>query len=284
MWVTICYLVGFAHGNPLTNSKCAEEYCAKEGEECFLDIDCDEYLACSGFCMATWNLDNTTQKVHAQNCTMKCAASFENNVTDNFMACMFEHNCITFPPINISCPSNVSLSIQKNSSIANLEGEWWQHYGYNQLWDCYPCQHIHNMYQINSTNWSYDYSYEVYMVNNSLKYYEQIWILPNTIKGNVININYIYMGTPHNESWYILQATNRYVALVVCSYISTWTNVGSIVWVRPNIELTNTELNQLSNVYYHALGWKFPQQFCMTQHGSSCQNSNTNKYINLNKK
>jgi len=47
------------------------------------------------------------------------------------------------------------------------------------------------------------------------------------------------MGTTHNETWYILKATDRYVALVDCSYMSGWTNVGSILWVRPNLILTD---------------------------------------------
>jgi len=267
-----CFLFGIIKGSLSNDPLCIEKYCLTESEQCFTDETCIEFMLCSSYCMETWDNDPTNQKVHAQNCTMKCTASYENNITDSYMGCLMNHNCITFPPMNITCPANLPNYVDPNASIANLEGEWWQHYGYNQFQDCYPCQHIHNMTQINDTNWAYDYSYDVYMVNNSLRYYEQVFILPNTIKGNTINITYWYMGTIHNESWYILSANQRYVILVYCSYINTWINVGSIVWVRPDTILSQNELNYISNIYNDTLGWKFPQQFCQTQHGPSCKN------------
>ena len=265
------------------NQQCMIDNCLNETIECFDNKICRDLIACSSYCMETWDKDNTTQKVHAQNCTLKCSASYEDNISDAYMACLFKYDCIDFPPINVSCPvSDLASHLDPNASIGTLAGEWWQQYGYNPLWDCYPCQHIHSMKPINSTNWNYTYSYEIYLVNNTLDYMEQNWILPNNSLGTIINITYEYIGTPHNESWYILtHKENRYVVLVDCSYISTWTNVGSIVWTRPNVELTNDELNDISNVYNKALGWQFPKQFCQTQHGSTCphsSNSNSQKH------
>lgn len=66
------------------------------------------------------------------------------------------------------------------------------------------------------------------------------------------------MGSLHNETWYILKATKRYVVLVDCSYMNSWTNVGSIVWVRPEVVLTDDELAEISTVYNKKLGWNFP--------------------------
>jgi hypothetical protein len=114
--------------------------------------------------------------------------------------------------------------------------------------------------------WSYDYSYDLYTETGS-KYFGQVWQLPDTEKGKQIDIYYQYMGSTHNETWYILKATDRYVLLVDCSYMSGWTNVGSIVWVRPNITLTDSELTTIAKVYKEKLGWNFPDDFCVDRHG-----------------
>ena len=161
--------------NDNDQKECVEEYCMSETILCMENDVCRDFIACSSYCIDyEWYKDNTIQKVHGQNCTMKCSASYQNNVTNTYMACLFKYNCIDFPPINVTCPVyNLTRHLDKNTSIATLEGEWWQHYGYNALWDCYPCQHIHSMKQINVTNWNYTYSYEIYTVNNSLDYLQQ---------------------------------------------------------------------------------------------------------------
>ena len=78
------------------------------------------------------------------------------------------------------------------------------------------------------------------------------------------------MGSLHNETWYILKATERYVLLVDCSYMSGWTNVGSIVWARPEVVLSETELAEMTQVYKAKLGWNFPDDFCLDKHESQC--------------
>jgi hypothetical protein len=70
------------------------------------------------------------------------------------------------------------------------------------------------------------------------------------------------------KTWYILKATERYVLLVDCSYMSGWTNVGSIVWVRPETVLTDDEIQEIGQVYKTKLGWNFPNDFCVDRHGS----------------
>ena len=63
------------------------------------------------------------------------------------------------------------------------------------------------------------------------------------------------MGSMHNETWYILKTNENFVVLVDCSYMSGWTNVGSILWVRPNYTLTDDDHSIISEVYDKALGW-----------------------------
>jgi len=47
-----------------------------------------------------------------------------------------------------------------------------------------------------------------------------------------------------------------------------WTNVGSILWVRPELTLTGSEMEDIKVVYKNKLNWNFPEQFCKDQHGS----------------
>lgn len=104
------------------------------------------------------------------------------------MACAMNHNCITFAPIDgPKCPKP---EVDPEASLASLNGEWWQQYGKNALWDCYDCQHIHEMKVVNDTKWcaqtngpdgpvkapcfSYTYSYDLFLVKGT-KYFEQTW-------------------------------------------------------------------------------------------------------------
>lgn len=70
------------------------------------------------------------------------------------------------------------------------------------------------------------------------------------------------MGSTHNETWYILKASDNYVVLVDCSYMSGWINVGSILWVRPKHVLGDDEMKDIADVYKAKMGWNFPDDFC----------------------
>jgi len=106
---------------------------------------------------------------------------------------------------------------------------------------------------------NYQYSYDLFTETDTL-YFGQTWGLPGNIpKGEPIPITYIYQGSAHNETWYILKATERYLLLTDCSYMNGWTNVGSIVWVRPEVVLTQPELAEIKQVYKKKLNWDFPE-------------------------
>jgi len=83
---------------------------------------------------------------------------------------------------------------------------------------------------------NYQYSYDLFTETDTL-YFGQTWGLP----GN------------------ILKATERYLLLTDCSYMNGWTNVGSIVWVRPEVVLTQPELAEIKQVYKKKLNWDFPE-------------------------
>jgi hypothetical protein len=140
-------------------------------------------------------------------------------VGDKMMVCMMKNDCIKFPPTNVTCPRKEFDSVvQADSGLHNLEGEWWQHYGYNKLFDCYDCQHIHSMVR-NGSHWYYTYSYELFKTDGTLKFYKQTWQLNEQERGKVQYLEYEYLGTLHEEEWWIARATDRYVIVNVCSYM-----------------------------------------------------------------
>ena len=116
--------------------------------------------------------------------------------------------------------------------------------------------------------YSYTYSYDLYL-NKGTKYFQQTWQLPEVEQGKPIDIFYSYMGSTHNETWYLLDSTENYVILVDCSYMSGWTNVGSILWVRPHYQLTDSEMSSIARVYKAKMNWNFPQDFCNDVHGDN---------------
>ena len=48
--------------------------------------------------------------------------------------------------------------------------------------------------------------------------------------------------------------------------MSGWTNVGSILWVRPEHVLTEEETTEIAAVYKQKMGWNFPEDFCKDHH------------------
>merc|ERR1719411_915678 len=151
------------------------------------------------------------------------------------MACLLKHDCMSFPPINMTC---AHPEPQPGVGLDAIAGEFWQPYGYNKLFDCYPCQHIH----------------EMKLVNNSLKFLGDTWYIPNVGKGIPTTFSYMYLGTAHNETWTVLDSTDRYALIYVCSLMFSWTNVGSIIWTKPNVILTEEEMTNIRRVYDLKLG------------------------------
>merc|ERR1719266_667575 len=109
--------------------------------------------------------------------------------------------------------------------------------------------------------WNYTYSYDLFLENGSTKYFGQSWQLPNPAQGIPIEIYYTYMGTLHNETWYTFQATENYTLIGVCSYMMSWVDVGSIVWVRPGHDLTDAENSAIAKLYKDKFNFSYAN-FC----------------------
>lgn len=272
-----------AYGQAQMKPGCLASHCAKEMAKALVNPMFYKNSACELGCQNNFDKDKTPEKLHYQNCTTTCAVTYESEAGDAFTACAMSNNCMSLPSIPGKCAYKKE-HIQADASLASLTGEWWQHRGKNALWDCYDCQHIHSMFLSNNASfcaetvsprgtvqapcWSYTYSYDLYLETGGTKTFEQTWQLPSdTPKGGQIDIYYNYMGSWHNESWFILQATDNYVLLGDCSYMMDWIDVGSIVWVRPGHNLTDVENAAIKEQYKSKLGWDY-DGFCYDKHGS----------------
>jgi hypothetical protein len=113
----------------------------------------------------------------------------------------------------------------------------------------------------------------VFKVDNTTKNYKQSWQLPSdTPPGKPIEIFYNYQGTTHNETWFPVAATEKYSIIAFCSYIMSWINVGSIVWVRPGHELTESENSEIRTLYKNKFNTSY-DDFCYVRHGDKCSAS-----------
>ena len=268
--------------------KCIAKHCAGAMAKAAVDPTFWESSKCELGCNDVYDEDLTPEKLVYQNCTTICALTYESQAGDDFLACAMNNDCVTFPPIPGACPAP---EIRSDLSLADMAGEWWQHRGKNALWDCYPCQHVHSMYLVDDDEWcaqtdspvggpvkapcwNYTYSYDLFVeddgINGGTKYFGQSWQLPaDTPAGEQIDIYYNYMGSYHNETWFLLDAVeDRYILLVDCSYMNTWIDVGSIVWVRPGVVLSEKENESIAKVYKEKLGWDYGE-FCFDVHGDA---------------
>ena len=103
------------------NFKCVAEHCAAQFAGTLLDKKFYEMTSCELGCNPFYYNDTTPGKLHYQNCTTKCALTFESAAGNKFMGCAMENNCMEFAKINGTCPAP---EVDPESSLASLSGEW----------------------------------------------------------------------------------------------------------------------------------------------------------------
>ena len=118
-----------AHGiNPLMQNpnsvdmKCTLKNCAMKMAKAMVDPTFMEQAWCQNTCNPFYYNDTTPMKLHYQNCTTKCALTYEDNAGDEFLACAMDYNCVQFAPIENTCPKP---EVDPEASLASLDGEWW---------------------------------------------------------------------------------------------------------------------------------------------------------------
>jgi len=274
---------------------CFAVHCAGEMLKAIVDpLFTKQLMPCIQGCNCLYSNDTDPQRLSFVNCTTKCAFTYQSKPAQNFMSCAQQHKCMSFAPINVTCPVPKS---KPNTGLEVFVGhKWRQEYGWNKLFDAYPCQQIHNVSLSNNATfcsqqlrpdgtsieapcWHYDYSYDVF-TETGLYHQRQVWQLPGNVpKGDPVEIFYTYAGSLHNETWWIIDANDRYVLLFDCSKMSGWTLSGSIVWVNAAIgKLTPDDLKAIGASYAAAgfpestggQGWSFPNDFLQDRWATGC--------------
>jgi len=116
---------------------CVGVHCAWAMAKAITDPMFGKLTKCENGCNGFFTNDTSDMKLQYQNCTTKCSLTYSSPATQDFMTCAMSNKCLTFEPLgNTTCPFP---EVDSETSLASLEGEWWQQYGKNALWDCYPC-------------------------------------------------------------------------------------------------------------------------------------------------
>jgi len=234
-----------------TSIACVLLHCLKYSAACLLDSNCRTYMECSQKCMNGWGNDTTPGKFHVQNCTSKCSFSYGDETIENFMSCLTENNCVSFPSIPSPCKKVQPL---KQIPIEDLKGSWWVVRGYHPVFDCYPCAHP-NFEPINATMWSYNPNYLTYLVNETLKPVHMHFEMPYQPPGEGIPFVYHDMGLDHYKTWWIIdEAVDKsYILLYYCGNTLQWYYEGSIVLAR-NLTLSEEAYADIAVSYQKAVG------------------------------
>lgn len=102
---------------------CLAQHCKLAMAEAITDPNFYKLSACEEGCNPFFTNDTTDMKLHYQNCTTKCALTYEGPKVQKFMTCAMDHECMSFEPIgNTTCPVP---DVDPESSLQSLSGEWW---------------------------------------------------------------------------------------------------------------------------------------------------------------
>ena len=247
------------------NLLCVVEHCAKVAKSCMQDAECRDASLCAKKCLSVeWDKDNTTEKVHVQNCSNICAFSYRDKIYVNFIQCVAQHKCIAFPPIPSRCHAPDHVSPLKQLSTKNLNGSWWVVKGSHPVYDCYPCQHLY-ISQINSTAWRYQPKYQVYLANGSLGLMEDPYVVPNSAPGQNISFVYYDLGLPHYETWWLIDEADdqSYLLLYYCGHTLQWYYDGALVLSRKQAPLPDADDSKIAAAYKQGAAVNYAD-FCST--------------------
>lgn len=105
---------------------CLFRHCALKIPAAMIEPKMIKLATCENGCNEFYYNDTTEGKLLFQNCTTKCSLTYESKAGDELMSCAMENNCITFAPIDVTCPVEaLTAAVEPGSSMASLNGEWW---------------------------------------------------------------------------------------------------------------------------------------------------------------
>lgn len=247
---------------------CLLEHCSKSSFECGLNSDCRDAIACAEKCWGNWDNDTTPEKFHVQNCTEKCALTYDSKEYDSFMTCITDNKCMSFPPIPNTCRGK-NVHPVKSLSVKDIQGEWWALRGYHPVYDCFPCQHL-SFEPMSMNTWNYTTRYQAYLIDGSLKFVIQHMVMPNSPPGTNITFVYHDKGVETTQIWWLIDKADdgSYVLMYYCGYALQWNYEGALVLAQ-NRTLSEDVYANIRATYQKTVGLDF-NSFCDINTSTSC--------------
>lgn len=112
---------GYPNPNKM-DMNCIRKHCPLAMAEAMIDPVFLELGVCENRCNELYYTDTSPGKLHYQNCTTKCALTYESRAGENFLACTMNEQCVVFAPIEGHCPKPEP---DANTQLTDLNGEWW---------------------------------------------------------------------------------------------------------------------------------------------------------------
>jgi len=75
-------------------ASCVAEHCALQMAAAMIDPWFIEEGVCEEGCNSLYYTDDTPMKLHYQNCTTKCALTYDSKAGRDFLGCNMEHGCV----------------------------------------------------------------------------------------------------------------------------------------------------------------------------------------------
>lgn len=254
---------------PSVDIGCVTTHCLTQSFGCLASSECRNAMSCSQKCLKMWDNDTTHDKVVVQNCSNACSFTYGGKAYENFMECVTDNNCISFPPIPNTC-RGPNVHPQKMLTLKDMQGSWWVVKGYNPVYDCYPCQYL-SIAPINQTTWAYQPKYQVHLKNGTLFLVSQLMLLPNTSAPGA-NISFIYhdMGLDHHETWWLLDKAvdASYLTMYYCGNTLQWYYEGALVLARDRA-LDESVYPNIATSFQKAVGLSL-NDFCDVNTSTSC--------------
>ena len=211
------------------NTTCVLSQFAKSAAGCIVDRGCREAIGCEQKCMEKWDSDTTPRKLTVQNCTNKCAFTYQTDAYVAFMTCNTDNKCLILDTIPDICKQNVKPL--KQLSPADLKGNWYVLKGYHPVYDCYPnkCLEFSPMAQ-QAGSMDCKATYQTYLVNDSLTQVSAETTVPSSSPGSPISFVINSLGSIGFKWWLIDQADDKSYILVY--YCGNWLQWGytKVLW------------------------------------------------------
>jgi len=256
------FLIGFlvVVKSQQANVECLLEHCGILMTECELNHNCRKGLTCVNDCLKyVYPNDTSYGYLTTQNCTEYCIATYGDETFYKFNACASDYNCVTLPPINITCKNN-NITLINNFDINMMTNRLYMIYGYNYVYDCLPCQSL--IYSpLNSTTYQYKNNYTLITLDGAYK--PEYLTFPidydSSTHNPYITFNYQDQGESHHETWFIMgQNVNQgWMIIYYCGSANTWGYEGALVLSQTKT-VSQSSLNEIISII-NANGFNFAE-------------------------